>query len=165
MEVNYEELFNQQQEGVDIGFEPLETTFTDMVRATLNAILKQDRDVEMQCRSALKADYKISDGQITRELFKAFTATEVAVAKKTSDSVDLSKVEQLGYLKDGWIASRDVSLIYGPYGTGKTSLALGLALAAAKAEPFLDRTTPGERLKTLVICNRQRHWPAEKGVG
>ena len=98
-------------------------------------------------------------------MFKAFTATEVAVAKKTSDSVDLSKVEQLGYLKDGWIASRDVSLIYGPYGTGKTSLALGLALAAAKAEPFLDRTTPGERLKTLVICNRQRHWPAEKGVG
>ena len=53
-ELSYEELFNQQQEGVDIGFEPVETTFTDMVRATLNAILKQDRDVEMQCRSALK---------------------------------------------------------------------------------------------------------------
>ena len=88
MEVNYEELFNQQQEGVDIGLEPIETTFTDMVRATLNAILKQDRDAEMQCRSALKGDYKISDGQITRELFKMFTATEVAVARKTSDSVD-----------------------------------------------------------------------------
>ena len=92
MEVNYEELFNQQQEGVDIGLEPVEKTFTDMLRETLNAILKQDRDVEMQCRSALKADYKISDGQITRELFKIFTATEVAVARKTGDSVDLSKV-------------------------------------------------------------------------
>ena len=49
-ELSYEELFNQQQEGVDIGLEPVETTFTDMVRATLNAILKQDRDAEMQCR-------------------------------------------------------------------------------------------------------------------
>ena len=75
MEVNYEELFNQQQEGVDIGLEPVETTFTDMVRATLNAILKQDRDAEMQCRSDLKTKYRVSDGQITRELFKAFTAT------------------------------------------------------------------------------------------
>ena len=95
-ELNYAEKFDQHQEGVDLALEPVETTFTDMVRSTLNAILKQDRDVEMQCRSALKADYKISDGQITRELFKAFTATEVAVARKTSDSVDLSKVEQLG---------------------------------------------------------------------
>ncbi|WP_114988199.1 AAA family ATPase [Synechococcus sp. N19] len=164
MEVNYQELFRQQQEGIDIGLEPVETTFTDMVRATLNAILKQDRDAEMQCRSDLKADYKISDGQITRELFKAFTATEVAVAKKTSDSVDLSKVEQLGYLKDGWIPSSDVSLVYGPFGTGKTSLALGLALAAAKGEPFLDRTTPGERLRTLVICTDSGVGPLKKSL-
>ena len=55
-ELSYEELFNQQQEGVDIGVEPVQTTFTDMVRATLNAILKQDRDAEMQCRSALKTE-------------------------------------------------------------------------------------------------------------
>ena len=164
MEVNYEELFNQQQEGVDIGLEPVETTFTDMVRATLNAILKQDRDAEMQCRSALKTDYRVSDGQITRELFKAFTATEVAVARKTTDSVDLSKVEQLGYLKDGWIPSRDVSLVYGPFGTGKTSLSLALALAAAKGEPFLDRTTPGERLKTLVIATDSGVGPLKKAL-
>ena len=59
-----------------------------MVRATLNAILKQDRDAEMQCRSDLKTEYRVCDGQITRELFKAFTATEVAVAKKTSFSVN-----------------------------------------------------------------------------
>ena len=152
MEVNYEELFNQQQEGVDIGLEPIETTFTDMVRATLNAILKQDRDVEMQCRSALKADYKISDGQITRELFKLFTSTEVAVAKKTSDSVDLSKVEQLVYFKDGWLPKGDLSLIYGPYATGKTTLALALALAGARGEAFLDRSTPGIKFKSLFIA-------------
>ena len=164
MEVNYEELFNQQQEGVDIGVEPVQNTFTDMVRATLNAILKQDRDAEMQCRSALKTEYRVSDGQITRELFKAFTATEVAVARKTSDSVDLSKVEQLGYLKDGWIPSRDVSLVYGPFGTGKTSLLLALAIAAAKGEPFLDRTTPGERLRTLVIATDSGVGPLKKSL-
>ena len=163
-ELNYAEQFDQHQEGVDIGLEPVENTFTDMVRATLNAILNQDRDVEMQCRSALKADYKISDGQITRELFKAFTATEVAVARKTSDSVDLSKVEQLGYLKDGWIPSRDVSLVYGPFGTGKTSLLLALAIAAAKGEPFLDRTTPGERLRTLVIATDSGVGPLKKSL-
>ena len=66
-ELSYEELFNQQQEGIDIGLEPVENTFTDMVRATFNAILKQDRDAEMQCRSALKTEYRVSDGQITRE--------------------------------------------------------------------------------------------------
>ena len=163
-ELNFAAQFDQQQEGVDIGLQPVETTFTDMVRATLNAILNQDRDVEMQCCSALKADYKISDGQITRELFNMFTATEVAVARKTSDSVDLSKVEQLGYLKDGWIPSRDVSLVYGPFGTGKTSLLLALAIAAAKGEPFLDRTTPGERLRTLVIATDSGVGPLKKSL-
>ena len=57
-ELNFAAQFDQHQEGVDIGLEPVENTFTDMVRATLNAILNQDKDVEMQCRSALKADYK-----------------------------------------------------------------------------------------------------------
>ena len=63
MEVNYEELFNQQQEGVDIGLEPVETTFTDMVKSTLHAILSGDKDGEMQHRYALKSEYRVSDSQ------------------------------------------------------------------------------------------------------
>ena len=47
MEVNYQELFKQQQEGIDIGLEPVETTFTDMVKSTLHAILSGDKDGEM----------------------------------------------------------------------------------------------------------------------
>ena len=70
MEVNYQELFKQQQEGIDIGLEPVETTFTDMVKSTLHAILSGDKDGEMQHRSALKSEYRVSDSQITRELFK-----------------------------------------------------------------------------------------------
>ena len=98
-ELNYAEQFDQHQEGVDLGLQPVETTFTDMVRATLNAILKQDRDAEMHFRSNLKTECRVSDSQITRELFKTITATEVAVAKKSCDSLDLSKVEALTYFK------------------------------------------------------------------
>lgn len=163
-ELSFEEQFNQQLEGVDIGLEPVETTFTDMVRSTLNAILKQDRDVEMQCRSALKAEYRVSDSQITRELFKLFTSAEVEVAKKTSDSVDLSKVEQLVYFKDGWLPKGDLNLIYGPYATGKTTLALALALAGARGEPFLDRSTSGVKFKSLFIATDSGIGPLLKSL-
>ena len=163
-ELSYEELFNQQQEGVDIGVEPVQTTFTDMVRATLHAILSGDKDGEMQHRSALKSEYRVSDSQITRELFKTFTATEVAVARKSSDSVDLSKVETLTYLKDGWLPRGDVSLLYGAYATGKTTLALAMALALAKGEPFLDRSTPGEKLKSLFIATDSGVAPLKKAL-
>ena len=132
MEVNYQELFKQQPECIDIGLEPVETTFTDMVKSTLHAILSGDKDGEMQHRSALKSEYRVSDSQITRELFKTFTATEVAVAKKSTDSVDLSKVEALTYLKDGWLPRSDVSLLYGAYGTGKTTLAPAKALTLVR---------------------------------
>ena len=55
-------------------------------------------------------------------------------------------------------------MVYGPFGTGKTSLTLALAIAAAKGEPFLDRTTPGERLKTLVIATDSGIGPLKKAL-
>ena len=53
---------------------------------------------------------------------------------------------------DGWLPRSDVSLLYGAYASGKTTLALAMALAFAKGEPFLDRSTPGEKLKSLFIA-------------
>ena len=78
--------------------------------------------------------------------------------------MDLSKVETLTYLKDGWLPRSDVGLIYGPYGTGKTTLALGLSLALAKGEPFLDRSTPGEKLKSLFIATDSGVTPLKKAL-
>ena len=37
-------------------------------------------------------------------------------------------------------------------------------VAAAKGEPFLDRTTPGERLKTLVITTDSGAGPLKKAL-
>ena len=52
----------------------------------------------------------------------------------------------------------------GPRACGKTSLLLALAIAAAKGEPFLDRTTPGERLRTLVIATDSGVGPLKKSL-
>lgn len=117
----------------------------------LNVIFKQDRDVEMQCCFEFKIEYCVSDGQIICEFFKVFMVIEVVVVRKISDSVDLSKVEQFGYLKDGWIFSCDVSLVYGFFGIGKILLLFVLVFVVVKGELFLDWMIFGERLKMLVI--------------
>ena len=58
----------------------------------------------------------------------------------------------MSYLLDGWIPASDVSLLYAEKGTGKTTLAVAMCLALAKAEPFLDRTSRPDAARSMFIA-------------
>jgi RecA/RadA recombinase len=66
--------------------------------------------------------------------------------------VDLCRGEALDYLLDGWIPRGDVSLTYGPFGTGKTTLAVLKAYCYAKGINLLDRSTTCTPGRSLFIA-------------
>ena len=106
----------------------------------------------MDSRRELKLQFRLSNDKISAALFKRLTETEVAVVKPSHRSVDLGRVEQLTYRKDGWLPTNDVAHWYAPYGSGKTTTAMALARSIALGTPFLDRSDAGEPGKVLFIA-------------
>jgi len=133
---------------LDIGL----CSYGQLLDLALDAIREGLEDDEMRARAELKNRFRVSDEQIGVALFKRYSAGRIQATKRTHDSVDLSRVEALTYRLDGWIQWGDVSLTYGPYGTGKTTLAVLKAHSYAKGVNLLDRSTPCTPGKTLFIA-------------
>lgn len=139
-----------------------EPTYLDLVDATLAAIKAGNINAEMDSRLELKQQFKLSDEKITAALFKRLTDAEVGVVKPSQRSVDLGRVDQLGYLKDGWLPKNDVAHWYAPYGSGKTTTALDCGWSLALGRPFLDRSDAGEPGKVLFIATDSGLGPLKK---
>ena len=116
-----------------------EEKFTFLIDDLLAAIKQEDEDAEMNIYRELKFRFKLSDDQIHRKVMKYFYHMKSYFRPALKDSVDLSTVEPLTYLMDGWLLKGDVSLTYGSYGSGKTTHALYKAFNFAKGENILDR--------------------------
>ncbi len=129
-----------------------EEKFTFLIDDLLAAIKQEDEDAEMNINRELKFRFKLSDDQIYRKVMKYFYDMKSDFRPSLRDSVDLSKVEPLTYLMDGWLLKGDVCLTYGSYFSGKTTHCLYKAYKFAKGESILDRNAPCKKGKSLFIC-------------
>ena len=127
-------------------------TYSDFINEIIAAIEAGDEDDEMMWRTNLKSNFRRTDEQINAALFKSFSASKITDIIPKNDWIDLKEVEPLSYLMDGWLLKGDVSLLYGTYGSGKTTFALWLSYNYAQGKNILDRETPCEPGKTLFIC-------------
>ena len=129
-----------------------EEKFTFLIDDLLAAIKQEDEDAEMNIYRELKFRFKLSDDQIYRKVMKYFYDMKSDFRPSLRDSVDLSTVEPLTYLMDGWLLKGDVCLTYGSYFSGKTTHCLYKAYKFAKGESILDRNAPCKKGKSLFIC-------------
>ena len=126
--------------------------YSQLLDYTLLTIRQQLEDKEMLAKAELKHRFRVSDEQINAALFKRFGKGKVQKVAKRHGSISLAEIEQLDYLQDGWITKGDVTLLYGEYGTGKTTLALWKAYNLAKGTNILDRDTPCTPSRSLIIA-------------
>ena len=138
--------------------------WTDLLDFILNSIREDRPDCEMKARAEMKHRFRISDEQLNTALFKRHGEGRVLEVKPTYSSVSLAKVETLQYRMDGWIQQGDVGLLYGSYGTGKTTLALWKAYHLAKGINILDRNTPCQPTKSLIIATDSGLGPLKKSL-
>ena len=138
--------------------------FSEILQLLLDAIRDRREDDEMDCRSTLKGQFRLTDEQINGRLFRMLSDQATTKVKAKQGGVDLTKIEQLRYLVDGWVPRGDAALLYGSYGCGKTTLALGLAWALANGLPFLDRTGNGTTGRSLFIATDSGPGPLVKAM-
>ncbi len=129
-----------------------EEKITFLIDDLLAAIRQEEEDEEARIYSLIKQRFKYSDDQITRKVMKYFYHMKSDFRPALKKSIDLTTVEPLTYLVDGWLIKGDVSLTYGSYGSGKTTHALYKAYKFAKGENILDRSSPCKKGKSLFIC-------------
>ena len=127
-------------------------TYTELLDVVLEATRNDADNDEMHARAELKIRFRLSDEQISTGLWKRYGQQKTSTTHKSTDSVDLARVVPLGYRMDGWIPFGDLSMLYGPYGTGKTTLAIWKAYSLAKGINILDRSEPCKPGRTLFIA-------------
>ena len=78
--------------------------------------------------------------------YKAQGRTKPVVA-----AIDMSKVEDLEYILEGYLIRGELHLLFGGRGTGKTSLTGGMIRAGHAGIGFLEQVTPKKSFKSLFI--------------
>ena len=126
--------------------------FQDLLNKLLSAMKANNENEEMNCRALLKTQYKLQDHQINQKLISTLTAKSFIKKVQLESSINLETVEPLTYLMDGWLLRGDISLLYGSYGSGKTTHALYKAYNFAQGKNILDRSTKCIKGKSLFIC-------------
>lgn len=140
-------------------------SYNQLAAELLQAIRDGNEDLEMVLRADLENYFRLSEEQVNSRLFRLLSQETIHPVQSSQESVDLAHVEQLGYLLDGWILKGDVSLFFGAYGTGKTSLLAAMAHALAEGRNLLDRTKPPQRPgRALFIATDSGTAPFKKAL-
>ena len=79
-----------------------EENFTFLIQDYVNSIKQLDEDEEMRIMKELKYQFKLTDDQITRKALSFFYKQKADFRAALNDSVDLSNINFLTYLMDGW---------------------------------------------------------------
>lgn len=142
----------QQQPAGDEQDDEDEPAYLELLEAVLQAIERRDINAEMQWRAALGQRFRRNDDQVNAALFDRLRMRRVQPIASSAESVDLTTLDGLDYLLDGWIIRSQLHLTYGPAGTGKTTLCLAKALAVCRGTGLLDRSTPAPAGRVLYIA-------------
>ena len=122
----------------------LNDIFEAAVRGDNNAYFEDFAEMETRFRRKQR-DIAIDLLVHLREKFnkKVFSVGEV----------DMSKVDSLEYLLEGYVLKGEVGILYAPFATGKTSLACGMIRAGFNKVGFLDQVRKRERFESLFIMS------------
>ena len=132
----------------------LEPTYDQLLTSLLQAVKDEDINKEMVLRADIMGRFKHNYQQVEAALFNGYTREVVGVKPRSKTrSLDLSRVEAMEWLMDGFIIKNDLTLMYGSAGCGKTTAALALARSILLGEGFLNRQTPCERGNVLFIAS------------
>ncbi len=134
--------------------ETKERTYTELIKLMLAATVNGDEDELMELRSECITRFRRTDAQVETALFKLHTRQQLGITTKDEpESLDLSRISGMDWLLEGFIPDKDLTLIWGDAGSGKTTAALATALAVLKGTGLLDHTKPAERKSVLFIAS------------
>lgn len=129
-------------------------SWSQLISFTLEAVRKGDIDKEMELRAEISGRFRRNDAQVDAALFRLLTEQEAGPKKEALfDSVDLSAVEGLDYLVDGFLPANGLALSYGPKGVGKTTAAVALSFSVIDGKGFLDHSKRSQPGKVLFIAS------------
>jgi energy-coupling factor transporter ATP-binding protein EcfA2 len=129
-------------------------TWNQLISALLQAVKDDDQDRGMELRAEVMSRFRRSDQQVDAALFELHTRNIVGAKPiNKGRSLDLSKVVAMDWLIDGFIVKNDLTLVYGNAGSGKTTVALGMAQALLNGTGFLNRQIPCEKGRVLIIAS------------
>lgn len=129
-------------------------TYTEAVDEMLQAIVDGDDDKAMDKRAEIMTRWRQTNATIEAKLFQRFMQQSTGIkARAKRRSLDLSRVQGLDYLVDGFLIDNDLNLFFGKAGSGKTTAALGAAFASIRGTGFLDHNHASPKRRTLFIAS------------
>ena len=129
-------------------------SYTKLITALLAATIDGKDDEAMTLRAEAMHLFRRTDSQIESALFKLHTKNETHGKRITPpDSLDLSSISGMDWLIEGFFPDKDISLVWGPAGSGKTTAALAASRAVLLGTGFLDHQKPAEKGAVLFIAS------------
>ena len=134
--------------------EVAQRTYSELLKAMLLAINKDDDDELMELRAETISRFRRTDAQIEAALFKIHAKEQVhGKGAKAPDSLDLSLISGMDWLIEGFIPDNDLTMIWGSAGGGKTTAGLAMSCSVLHGTGLLDHTQPAPRCNVLFIAS------------
>ena len=125
---------------------------TELLNDIFEAAVKGDEDSYAEDFAEMEFRFRKRSKDIAIDLLKVlrnkFTNKVYSVGE-----VDMSKVDSLEYLLEGFAIKGEVGILFAPYATGKTSLACGMVRSGFKKVGFLDQVRKRDKFESLMIMS------------
>ena len=124
--------------------------YTELREAIYKALEKGDENEYQSLLSDLWKFFHKTSRDIRGELMSLMTR-EITGATPKPKLISMRKIKKLNYLLYGYLLEGEVHEFYGDWGSGKTSLTLGVLRAVIKGTGFLQYSIPLPPKKVLYI--------------
>ena len=132
--------------------EPPKRKKTELLNDIFEAAVKGDEDSYAEDFAEMEVRFRKKSKDIAIDLLKLlrnkFTNKVYSVGE-----VDMSQVDSLEYLLEGYAIKGEVGILFAPYATGKTSLACGMVRSGFNKIGFLDHGRKRDKFESLMIMS------------